>query len=113
MSKYKELMEQLNAASKQKQEELLNEQYLIVIKIPSQPNTLRLTYASYKKGRIIQIDELDAADKLISTSEFKGKGCEGFCSSDIKDMKVLLNQLKPKDFKDNKEIVVEEYFKQN
>jgi len=113
MSKYNEEMQQQLDIAKSKQEALLNEEYVIVINIASQPNILRLTYSSYKKGRIKQIDELDASEQLISTSTFKGLRCEGFCSSDIKEIKVLLHQLKPKDYQANKEMIIEQYYKNN
>ena len=103
----------LKQANLEKDKKLKAEPYFIIIKLPSQPHNLRLTYSSYKNGRILQIDELDASDKLISSSEFRGKTCKGFCSADLKDLKVLLNQLKPKDYQMNKEILIEEYYKNN
>jgi len=102
----------LKRANIEKDKKLKAEPYIIIIKLPFQPHNLRLTYASYKNGRLVQIDELDAAEELISSSEFRGKSCKGFCPTDIKDLKVLLNQLKPIDYQANKEIVIEEYYKQ-
>ena len=76
----------------------ISEEYVVLLDLPSQPHTLRVVYKTNKSKVVNQIDEIDAAETTISSSYFKGRSCSGFCSDDIKDIKKLINQLKPKDW---------------
>jgi hypothetical protein len=99
--------------AKEKAKALHNEEYVVVIKLQSQVNYLLLTYSKKVGGTLIQIDEINAAEELISTSKFKGKSCSGFCSQDIKELKPLLGSIKPKDWLINEEIYVDSYYKKH
>ena len=85
------------------------DEYVVLLKFNSQANTLAVTYANKKSNKVTQIDELDAAENIISTSYFKGRSCSGFCSQDIKDMKPLIAALKPKDWLVNEGIYIDSY----
>ena len=85
--------------------------FIVILNIPSQRNLITVEYSSYSKGKVTRIDEIDGLEVVISSSTFNGKMCSGFCSSDIKDLKILLNQLKPSDFEDNEEICLDSYYK--
>ena len=81
------------------------EEFVVIIKMKSQPNNLRLTYTKRVGGRLYIIDEIDATEQVITTSTFSGRNCKGFCSDDIKNLKPLLGGVKPSEWPEQSQYV--------
>jgi hypothetical protein len=101
--------EQLIQENIDKDKALKAEPYCVVVKMQYMPHILRLTYSKQKGGTITQIEELDAAERIISSCKFRGKSHSGDCSEDIIDFKKLASQLKSTDWLGN-DCWVDEYF---
>lgn len=108
-SAYEHLLEQTKA----KQKALQNEEYQVVIKLPSLPNILRLTYSKRKNGKLVEIEELDAAESVISSGRFRGKTHIGNLPFDILNLKPLLNSLKASEWIYNQDVWIDEYYKKH
>jgi hypothetical protein len=80
-------------------------EFIVLLKFNSQPHTLAVTYKTNKSNVVTQINELDAAESVITSCKFKGRSSSGDCSDDIKELKKLITQFKPKDWPDNKQYV--------
>lgn len=94
------------------QDELLQEEeFVVIIKLESQVNNLRLTYTKKTGGRLVQIEEVDALERTITSCKFKGRSSSGNCPQDIKDFKPLLGQVKPKEWPINEGIYIDSFYK--
>lgn len=99
--------------AKEKQKELLSEQFQVVIKWPSLDNNLRITYLNKKSNKVVAIEELSVLEEIVSESTFKGKKCYGWCSTQVTYLKPLLS-IKPNEWLDyNSELFIDEYFKKH
>jgi hypothetical protein len=108
-SAYEHLVEETKA----KQKALQNEEYQVVIKLPSLPNILRLTYSKRKNGRLVGIEELDAAESVISSGTFKGIRHQGNLPFDVLNLKPLINSIKVQDWIYNQDVWIDEYYKKH
>ena len=108
-SAYEHLLEQTKA----KQKALQNEEYQVVIKLPLLPNILRLEYVKRKNGKLVEIEELDAAESVISSGRFRGKTHIGNLPFDILNLKPLLNSLKASEWIYNQDVWIDEYYKKH
>lgn len=99
--------------AKEKAKALHNEEYQVIIKFPNDPNNLRLTYSHYTNGKIVLIEEIDAADSVICSCSFKGRSsnCDGGAEW-IKDVKKAISTFKIKDWSTSG-VWVDEYFKKH
>ena len=94
--------------------EMRKEPFCVVLSIPSQPNTLVVTYKNKTNKQVISISEVDDKSNIITNSYFKNRGCSGFCAADIKDIKQIITTVKPLDWeKHNQQYFVESYYEKH
>ena len=116
MKKTKEEMTEMELYTyqqKEKYDAMMNEEYQVILKLPSAAHNWRITYSNKKSNKILAIEEVTPEEEVLSLSIFRGKSCSGFCSADIKDMKPILS-IKPIYWLfQNPELWVDEYFKRH
>lgn len=95
-------------------EHQLNE-YQVIIKLPSMPHPLRLTYNKKNTGIISQIEELDAAENVRCSCRFKGRTKTGdaVACDWMYDVRKAFNGMKPKDWLINDEYFIDSHYKIN
>lgn len=104
-------LEKLKQQQLEKEKALAQEPYQVIIQPSDFPNRLRLTYSKYSGGVITLIEELDALDTVKCGCIFKGRSKSCSAGGDwIKDIRSILNQIKPRDWPHN-EIYIEEFYK--
>lgn len=105
--------EKLTQVSKDKEKELKSEPFCVEIKLPSQPNTLRLTYSNSTNGKLIQVEELNHLGETRTSSDIRGKAIKGNLPSMVIDL-IPLFRCKPTDWIDyNIELFIDSYYKQH
>ena len=92
--------------------ELLAEDYQVVIKLPHQQLNWRVTYNGKNGKRVKSIEEMKG-DEIITTSNFRGSMCSGWCSADIKYFKPMLAMKASSISKLNPSLVIESYYKKH
>jgi hypothetical protein len=93
-----------------KEKQLKAEAFCVEIKLPSQPNVLRLTYSNQKNGVLQHVEELNWKSETISASTVKGKKIEGDLPKMIVDL-IPLFRCKPTNWIDyNRELFVDSYY---
>jgi hypothetical protein len=93
-----------------KEKALKAEAFCVEIKLPSQPNVLRLTYSNQKNGVLQNVSELNWKSETISSSTVRGKKIEGDLPKMISDL-IPLFRCKPTNWIDyNKELYVDSYY---
>lgn len=98
---------------KEKEKALKAEPFCVEIKLPSQSNIIRLSYSNSKNGKLIQVEELNAANEPISSSNIRGNSIKGNLPSMIVDL-IPLFRCKPTDWMDhNPELYWDSYYKQH
>lgn len=104
--------QKLNDQRKDKEKQLKAEPFCVEIKLPSQPNILRLTYSNSINGKLIQVEELSAKDEVITNSTIRGKSVKGNLPSMIVDL-IPLFRIKPTDWLTyhNKDYFWDSYYK--
>jgi len=97
--------------AKEKLKALHNEEYQVIIKFPSDPHNLRLTYSHFKNGKITSIEEIDSLENTICSCIFRGRSsnCDGGAEW-IKDIKKTISTFKIKDWIDSG-IWIDEFYK--
>lgn len=106
-------IEKLNDQLKAKDKALKAEPFCVEIKLPSQPHILRLTYSNSTNGKLIQVEELNAANEVITSSNIRGKSIKGNLPPMIVDL-IPLFRIKPTDWMDhNPEYYWDSYYKQH
>lgn len=103
----------LELAAKEKAIQLRKEEYQVIIKFPSDPHNLRLTYSHYTNGKIISIEEIDATESVICSCTFRGRSSN--CDANgywIKDVKKAISTFKIRDWATSG-VLVDEYYKKH
>lgn len=85
-------------------------EFCVIVKLKSQVNNLRLTYSKKIGGKLIEIEEINAAEARISGCKFKGRSSSGDCPDDIKKIKPLLGSISPTEWiRDNQDLMIDAY----
>ena len=98
---------------KLKQQALDNEPWQVLLKLPSQPHNLRVTYSKYKGGRVTEIEEINTLENKITSCKFRGRSSEGDCPKDIVEIKPLINSVKPSEWIVNTDYYIDSFKKQH
>jgi len=113
-------MEEIKSATqllKEETQRILDERHkenvIVLVNLPSERHTMRLTYENIKSSKLLSIDEINAAEEALTSSSFKGRGCTGWCSANIKEIKKLLSGIKIKDWEANEDMVVDIYYQKH
>ena len=107
----REEIEKLNQRNKEKEQQLKSELFCVEIKLPSQQFTIRLTYLNPNSKVLVQVDEINGLNELISSSTVKGKLIKGNLPDTIKNL-IPLFRIKPNEWLDNnKELYWDSYYK--
>lgn len=93
--------------------ELESESFQVVLKPSDWPNPVRLTYSKPKGGVLLSIEELDAAESVISSCKFRGRSAQ--CSEGgewLKEDKAFFASFQPNDWILTP-LFIESYFKKH
>lgn len=101
-----------NQAEKDRLKTLRSEQYQVVLQPENYPYLLRLTYDKYKGSKIIEIEELNHQEKLLTSCKFKGKSSTGTGCEYLKEIKIAYSSMKSHDWTGNS-IWFDEYYKKH
>jgi hypothetical protein len=88
-----------------------SEPFCVVIHPIHMPYRIRLTYNSIKGKKLIEIEELDNNEQVVSNCTFRGSSANGSGSYWMSDFRDSIKSIKPMDWVINKEIFVDMYYK--
>jgi hypothetical protein len=107
-----EKIELFKLAEKERLKIFHSEPFQVVLKLQDWPLAIRITYSKEKSDKILEIEELDAAERIETSCRFKGRSAIGDGCDYLKKLKQAITGIRPKDWKINHQYKTS-YYKQH
>ena len=102
-------LEQAKANEKERIKTLHEEPFQVNLQLEGWPHIVRITYAKEKSDRILQLEELNAAEAIETSCTFKGRSSSGTGCDYLKVLKQAIQGMKPKDWYLNPQYIDSHY----